>query len=254
MARMSGAEGVMALIMLETAVGGSVVLWASGTWGQVRRGFFLLVGVTVTLCAAGAWAIAASGDTRGDVVPVLAGFTGLLALWQILLLARREFASKIAGLVAAAVGAYSLLQVAGLRPSPPAALAELVLGALFLGSTTHGLLLGHWYLVERRLTNKHMIRSSWFYIGGVVAAFGAALLSSRNPEPDVASLSPLLAVPGFTVLLASGLVAVCALISAFVWKLAKEGGRSIQAATGMFYLAVIMAFAAELSAKVRFFA
>jgi hypothetical protein len=49
------------------------------------------------------------------------------------------------------------------------------------------------------------------------------------------------------------LTAVCALIAGFVWKLAREGGRSIQAATGMFYLAVIMAFSAELSAKIGFF-
>lgn len=37
---------------------------------------------------------------------------------------------------------------------------------------------------------------------------------------------------------------ICALIAPFVWKLAREGGRSIQAVTGYFYLAVIMAFSA----------
>jgi hypothetical protein len=65
--------------------------------------------------------------------------------------------------------------------------------------------------------------------------------------------SPFLAVPGFSLLLGVGLVAICALIAGFVWRLASEGGRSIQAATGMFYLAVIMAFSAELASKIRFF-
>ena len=41
---MSGATGVMIVILLETAVGGLVVLWLSGVWGKVRRGYFLLAG------------------------------------------------------------------------------------------------------------------------------------------------------------------------------------------------------------------
>jgi hypothetical protein len=44
-----------------------------------------------------------------------------------------------------------------------------------------------------------------------------------------------------------------ALIAGFNVKLAREGGRSIQASTGMFYLAVILAPAVEFAAKVRFF-
>jgi hypothetical protein len=137
---------------------------------------------------------------------------------------------------------------------PGLAVAELALGSLFLGSTVFGLLLGHWYLVERRLSNAYMIRGAWWYVAGVVAAVGAAALSARNPAPDMGGgFSPVLVVPGFSVMLAVGLVAICALIAGFVWKLAQEGGRSIQAATGMFYLAVIMAFSAELSTKFRFF-
>jgi hypothetical protein len=92
-----------------------------------------------------------------------------------------------------------------------------------------------------------LVRSSWK--NDVVAV----ALSARNPAPSVEAASPLFAVPGFSVLLGAGLVAVCALIAGFVWKLAREGGRSIQAATGMFYLAVIMALSAEMATKFRFF-
>jgi hypothetical protein len=107
--------------------------------------------------------------------------------------------------------------------------------------------------VERKLPNAYMVRSAWWYIAGVAAAVAGAALSARNPAPDPGRLSVFLQLPGFSVLLSIALVAICALIAGFVWKLAKEGGRSIQAATGMFYLAVIMAFSAELSSKVRFF-
>ncbi len=255
---MTGATGVMAIILLETAVGGAVLLWGSGVWGVVRRGFFLLTGTTIALCAAGAWAITAAetapAPVTGRAVVALGAFTGLAVVWQLLLLARQERLSRLAGLAATAAGVVALVLFAPVRERAPGlAVAELAAGALFLGSTLYGLLLGHWYLVERRLTNRHMIRSAWLYGAGVVAAAIGAALSARNPVPDVANLSPLLRVPDFTLLIAGGFTAICALIAPFVWKLASEGGRSIQAATGYFYLAVIMAFAAEMAAKLRFF-
>jgi hypothetical protein len=273
----SGAVGVMAVVLLETAVGGAIVLWASGVYGHVRRGFFILTGVTLALCAWGAWAVTRSGvETArlqvGAGAPVdetlalvtgapgerllvmLLVFAALMTAWQVLLLVRDNPIARGIGLVAALAGIAALVLFGMTRARPGLAVAELALGALFLGSTMHGLLLGHWYLVERRLGKEHMIRSSWFYVAGVVAAAGAVALSALNPAPDITTVaSPLLAIPGFSLLLGAGLVAICALIAGFVWKLAKEGGRSIQAATGMFYLAVIMAFSAELAAKFRFF-
>lgn len=251
---MSGPLGVMSVILLEAAVGGAVVLWASGVWGAVRRGFFVLTGTTLALCAVGAWAIT-RGQVAGPEVTVLGVFAALLVLWQVLLLARQEAVSRLVGLAGTAAGLAALVMFGQAHGATPAlAVAELALGALFLGSTLFGLLLGHWYLVERRLSNAYMIRGAWWYIAGVVAAVGAAVLSAQNPPPDLGGgFSPVLVVPGFSLMLAVGLVAICALIAGFVWKLAKEGGRSIQAATGMFYLAVIMAFSAELSTKFRFF-
>lgn len=253
---MTGPVGVMAVILLETAVGGAVVLEASGVRGAVRRGFLILMGVTLVLCAAGAWALTAGGAPGSAASRALAALTVVLVAWQALLLVRQERLARIAGTTGAVVGVGALVAFAALpQTASMLGLLELALGALFLGSALYGLLLGHWYLVERRLAKDHMVRGSWWYIAGVVAAVAAVAISARNPVPDVGTtFSPFLAVPGFTVLLAGGLVAICAIIAGFVWKLAQEGGRSIQAATGYFYLAVIMAFAAELSTKLRFFA
>ena len=255
---MDGATGVMAIILLETAVGAAVLLWATGVWGVVRRGFFLLTGSTIALCAAGAWAITAAqtgAETSANRATLaLAVFTVLAVIWQLLLVARQEAVSRIAGLLATVAGVVALLLFAGVRERAVGLGAlELVAGALFLGSTAYGLLLGHWYLVERRLTNAYMVRSSYLYGAGVLAAVLGAILAANNPAPPPGNLSPLIAIPSFTVLLAGGFVAICALIAPFVWKLANEGGRSIQAATGYFYLAVIMAFSAEMAAKLRFF-
>jgi len=215
----------------------------------------------VALCAAGAWLIvraepAASSPGGARAALALQVLTWLCAVWVVLLLVRQARVAHVVGLAACAAGAVALPLFAMLRGRAElAGVAELVLGSLFLGSTLYGLLLGHWYLVERRLDPRHMVRGAWWYIAGVLGAVGAAVPSTPNEPPSTAGtvFSPLLGVPGFTVFLASGLVAICAMIAGFVWKLAREGGRSIQAATGYFYLAVIMAFSAELAMKYAFF-
>jgi tellurite resistance protein TehA-like permease len=69
----------------------------------------------------------------------------------------------------------------------------------------------------------------------------------------VRTFSPVLRIGSMTIVLGLGVLALIALIAGFNVKLAREGGRSIQASTGMFYLAVILAPAAEFAAKVRFF-
>ena len=246
----------MAVILLETAVGGAVVLWAGGVWGKVRRGFFLLVGITLALCAAGAWAIVSGalerpGGDRHRGVHRVARACGR-SCWPCARTGCRASSAwrpPIAGVVTLPLFAEATRDAGVAR-----GIAELVLGSVFLGTAVYGLLLGHWYLVERRLDKRHMVKGAWFYVAGVVAAAGAAALAALNPPPaDTSQISPFLATPSFTVLLAGGLVAICALIGAFTIKLANEGGRSIQAATGYFYLAVIMAFSAELASKFRFF-
>ncbi|WP_370327685.1 hypothetical protein [Euzebya sp.] len=250
---MTGPAGVMSVILLETAVGGAVVMWAGGVWGVVRRGFFVLTGVFLALCAAGAWAITGTG--AGAPSTALAAFTILLVVWQVLLLAGQQSASRWVGLAAAVAGLVTLPVFATLRDAAVArGVAELVLGSAFLGSAFYGLLLGHWYLVERRLSNTYMIRGARWFAVGTAGAIGAAALSAMNPIPsDTTQFSPFLQTDDFTVLLAGGLVAICVIIAGFLIRLANEGGRSIQAATGYFYLAVIMAFSAEMASKFRFF-
>ncbi len=256
--------GVMAIIAAQAAVGGAALTWLLGLWGQARRGFFLLMGVTVTLVAWGGYAAArAAFEPSEAVITVLPGDPSLLLLVTALLstlsvgllFARADRAGRRAGVASALVGVVALVPLAAARGTAVAAgVGEVVLGAAFLGATLYGLVLGHWYLFERALDNRHMIDAAKAYAVGCVAAAGSAALSATNPAPPLGGFSPFLAIPGFSVYLAFGLVAVCALIAGFTWKLATEGGRSIQAATGLMYLALIMAFSAEVSSKVRFFA
>ena len=61
----------------------------------------------------------------------------------------------------------------------------LLTGALFLGATMDGLLLGHWYLVDRRLSNRPIAALATWLVAGVAAALvSAALGGARGSAVD----------------------------------------------------------------------
>ena len=123
-----------------------------------------------------------------------------------------------------------------------------------MGAVTDGLLLGHWYLVDRRLSREHIQRFAVLLIGAVALEAVALILFGFGGEPSSsAGFSPILGVSNLTTWLAIGMVACTALI-AFLIRATLRGdrARAVQAATGFFYLAVITAFTAELASKVGF--
>src|SRR5690606_31573954 len=102
-----------------------------------------------------------------------------------------------------------------------------------------------WYLVERRLSNEYMIWIAWVNVVAIGAGLGSVLLSWRNPAPCTAlegsefeqcvlTFAPMLRIGSMTIVLGLGVLGLLALIAGFNVKLAREGGRSIQASTGMF--------------------
>lgn len=273
---------VLALVLAETAVGGLALLWFAPTWGKVRHGYEILLSSTLALMAWGAWgalrtplsviqdAGAAGADESVWISRGLAATAILAGLAAVALLAKLPpLAGRILGIAATVTGVGSFVPIALFRAardggSAGLGLAELLLGAFLLGAIWDGMVLGHWYLVERRLSNRYMVWMAWANVAAVVAGLGAVALSAANPVPCLGltgpaldtcafSFSPLLAVGSMTLMIGFGVVAVIAVIAFFNVKLAREGGRSIQASTGMFYLAVILAPAAEFAAKVRFF-
>ncbi|HEX2026859.1 MAG TPA: hypothetical protein VHF25_02540 [Nitriliruptorales bacterium] len=276
---MDAPSAVLGVVLLETAVGGLALLWLAPTWGAVRRGYVILLGSTLGLVALGAWgamrAPLAAGHGGGPAAAwasrgLLA--TAILTLLAVGVAARSDgTAARVLGLTGVVAGVGTFVPLAQLRAVAAGAgggavsgLAELALGAFFLGAVWDGLVLGHWYLVERRLSNRYMVWMAWVNVAAVAAGFGAVALSAANPPPCAGlagrelaicrlPYSPILSIGSFTIVMGTGLVALVALIAAFNVKLAREGGRSIQASTGMFYLAVILAPAAEFAAKVRFF-
>lgn len=278
---MDAPAAVLALVLAMTAVGSSVLLWAAPTWGAVRHGYELLTGSTVAVLAWGAAAslrspvqtlagteLAAPGELARTLLLVAAGLT-LVAL-VVLAVKLPPVLARVLGFAATLVGLASFVPLAVIRAEGggPGGLAqglvELAAGAVLMGAIWVGMILGHWYLVERRLSNRYMVQIAWVNVAALGAGLVSVLLSVRNPVPCdgltgaafetcILTFAPVLRIGNMSVILGLGVLALLALIAGFNVRLAREGGRSIQASTGMFYLAVILAPAVEFAAKVRFF-
>jgi hypothetical protein len=256
-----GAAATVALVLAEAAAGATALLWLGGVWGHVRRGFFVLTGASALVCVLLATLAASSAASEPVSDPVrLAVFlcaagSVLTSISVAALILRVDAAGRLFGVLGAAACLATLVgfaRVAGDGFLP--ALVQLAAGAAFMGAVTDGLLLGHWYLVDRGLARDHIRRFAAILIGAVVLeAVAVAVLGFGDEPPRAEGFSPLLAISGLATWLALGMVACTALV-AFLTRasLRSDRSRAVQAATGFFYLAVITAFTAELAAKVGF--
>lgn len=260
---MEGPSGVVALVLLETAAGATAFLWLTGLWGNVKRGYFVLASSVALGCALLA-TLAASGAVPADpdgagvaalrpAIVTASVTSALLGLSLSALILRLDLAGLALGLLGAAAAAGALVASAGVvDPSFGSALLQLGAGAAFMGAVAGGLLLGHWYLVDRRLPREHIRRYAVLLLAAVVpeAAVVGALGFGR---PAGVGFSPILQLAGLATWLALGMVACTALIAVLIRATLKGAGpRAVQAATGFFYLAVITAFTAEMAAKAGF--
>jgi hypothetical protein len=250
----------MALVLAETAVGGLFVLWVTPTWGVLRAGFFKLTGSVLAACAVLAWLAArtpleaSSGSAHDLALWLLAGFAAGVVLWQVMTWVGAANAGRVVGIAAVPVGAAALIVLASLPAAAHSAavgVVQLLAGAVFLGAVVDGLLLGHWYLVDKRASRDPLRGMTQLLLGGSAAAIVATLIGGGGGGSTNPNFSPLLGAGSLTVALAIGLAALCVMLAFFIRAMVKED--SIQAATGFFYLAVIMALAAEFASKVRFY-
>jgi hypothetical protein len=264
---MEGPSAVIALVLAETSAGAIALLWLTRLWGSVKRGYFILTGAVAlgcgllaTLSASGAvTAPAPEGTSQGASEPerlaviLGAGASVLVALSVVSLVLRFDRAGRALGLAAALASLGALFGFAWVAGPPfGLALIHLLAGAAFMGAVTDGLLLGHWYLTDRRLPREHIQRYAFLLILAVAIEAVAVLLLGFGAT-ETAGFSPILAVAGLTTWLALGMVACTALIAFLIRaSLRSPRTRSVQAATGFFYLAVITAFTAEMAAKLRF--
>ena len=256
---MTGVAGVMALVLAEAIAGSSVFLWVSPLWDEVKRGFFKLLGVILAIVAALTWLSVdaavvdrfASADGLRTATLVAGGLT---VLWTALLFLRQPAAARVVGLLSVPAWLAVLAFMCGAgRQSYALSLFQLAAGAALLGAATDGLLLGHWYLTDRRLSREPINRITVILLVSVPLAGAAVISAGFSGVESGTAINPLLTVGALAPWIALGMVAATGLIAVLV-KAALRGDRAsaVQSATGFYYLAVVTAFTAEVAVKTRF--
>ncbi|HUJ11697.1 MAG TPA: hypothetical protein VL171_16935 [Verrucomicrobiae bacterium] len=132
--------------------------------------------------------------------------------------------------------------------------ASVLTGALLLGSVNVGMILGHWYLLMRRLSFEHLLRFAQIILGAVglrilVVFFTVLLLGDYDPELGNRLIPSLWSPHGnlffFMMRILWGLILPLGL-GLLVLRCAQE--KANQAATGMLYVIEISALFGELFA------
>lgn len=256
---MTGVAGVMALVLAEAVAGATVFLWVGPLWTEVKPGFFKLLGAILTVLAVLTWLCveAAVVDLfpSGDLVRATTVVAGAATvLWTALLFLRQLAVARVVGWLSVPAWLAVLVWMgdAG-RQSVGLAVFQLAAGAALLGASTDGLLLGHWYLTDRRLPRRPIDRMTMALLASVVAAAVAVISAGFTGVETSTAINPLLTVGALAPWIALGMVAATGLIAGFVNAVLKgERASAVQSATGFYYLAVVTAFTAEVAVKTRF--
>lgn len=247
---MTGAAGVAALVLLGWAVGTVAGAAWTQSWNIVRRGHFRIVAWS-TLLLAGLGLVALSETEADSVWPWMVAFVAASVLYLVVQYSRTDAPGVVVGAAAGTIGLVALVFAADALPAwplVPAALG-LVAGALLLGAVTNGMLLGHWYLNQPGLKPWALGRLSDLCLAGVVAsglvgALGVGRLAGAETEGAV------LGLPGFGESFGAAFYAIWIALLLFTGVVSGMARRcvkirSIQSATGLFYVAILTAGVSE---------
>jgi hypothetical protein len=249
---MSAAGAVVSLVLLEWTVGWIAAAAWTQSWSVVRRGHFRIIGYcTVALAALAFISVSSSDAANGRVtvwaVVLLAGAATYLAVQ----FSRTDVPGTVVGGAAAIAGLIALVAAGGLVPGWPVALAsfELIAGALLLGAVTNGMLLGHWYLNQpglkpwalARLTALTLVAVAISAVVGVVAADRLSSASTDGAVLGIPGFGDSFGAPFFVIwLVLLGFTGVVVWLARRCIKI-----RSIQSATGLYYVAILTAGVSE---------
>jgi hypothetical protein len=271
-------------VLQQWAVGGLFFLWVTTRRREVGLGYGWLLRGTYALLAAGALAIGIAFDTvpvrelgsagvlvaavvalvvsvrrreagvRGQAeveqrrTARVAAMTGIDRAEQRFDRSRTEFAPAL-DLVAPIVGVVGLV-AAGTNAGDPAALsiARAIVGAAFLGAVTDAMLLGHWYLVQPGLPRAPILE----LVRWTAVTWPFELLVLLLPTGMFSVLSGSID-DGYNGLLgwfwAASSLATIILVGVTRAALRERQYSAVMAATGLLYLAILMAFGMDLVAR-----
>jgi hypothetical protein len=258
---MNGFAGVMALVLMETVAGASVLTWASALWRETKRSFFTIwTAIMTVLFAWPAWWSARAGALPGDTaatngVRLALATAVVLTIATVCLLIRWRTPGRVAGIVATVGAIATLLAFAPTgRQGVGVSAFQLLAGAAFLGASYDALFLGHWYLTDRKLTRAPINRFTMVLIVATCVEIVAIITGGFEGTASSRAFNPLLTSGALAPWIAIGMAGTTLLVAVLA-RAALKGDRpsAVQSATGFFYLSLVTAFTAEIAVTTRFF-
>ena len=253
---MTGASAVVALVLVEWVTGWVAGAGWSQSWNTIKRGHFRITAwILVILASLAFWADLSAVSGLGERASLQRGLVLALAVTCVAYLlvqySRTDVPAVVVAAVATAVGIAALVASAGLLDAWPLLLGTLHLlgGMVLLGAVVNGMMLGHWYLNQPGLQPDALARLTKVALAATAysLAFGALTAGRLAGAPTEGSL---LGLPGFgdsfgLVFFISWVVLIgfTGAVLWGAWRCVKI--RSIQSATGLFYVAVLSAGVAE---------
>lgn len=260
-----GLVHVLSMVLTQLSVGSLLMVGLLPT-REIRLGFFTLNSLVCALTAALALVLLRFGADAEWVEVRFLGLTviGATVAYGCFRLERRALGRGlliVAGLIGLLFGLLPLadkaLDVRGWETRVPWLFdVSVMAGALLLGATNVGMILGHWYLLMRRLSFAYLANFAKLLLGAaalriLVAGLIMFGLDSWDPKLAGVFLPPLTAVDGhlffFLARIITGLVAPLVL-GLLVWRCVEV--RANQAATGLLYVAEVSVLFGELFAAV----
>lgn len=231
----------LALVSLELIAGSfalmslTMVVWRVVGRGYYRSTTWVLFPITLALAF----------TLPPQLRPLGWAFGGLQAAYLAAVYSQRPLIEWATGAAATAAGA--LLVFAGGRLSCPGGCTvgavQALVGALFLGGVTNGMVLGHWYLNQARLPIEPLEGATRIMLAGIVVSLVAGFAGRGTLASGV--------VPG-------GFVAMSASSYWWTWLVLTVGTgvlgfairetvrtRSTQSATGLLYIAMLTAMVGQ---------
>lgn len=252
---MSGAAAVTALVLLEWTLGWVAVAAWSQSWSVITRGHFRITAwgaLLLSLLAAVAIRSAVNGvDGSSAVSPLTVALVAAVFLYVAVQYSRTDLPGVVVGSGAGLIGAAGVSAAATLIPGWSALFAavQLLVGAVLLGAVTNGMMLGHWYLNQPGLKPWALARLTGLALVAVAASLVVGLAGAARLA-GASTTGAGLGIPGFGESFGSFFYAIWLALVAFtgavVWMARRcIKIRSIQSATGLYYVAILTAGVAE---------
>jgi hypothetical protein len=255
---------VLAVVLVELALGGAFLLWFLDRRGLAPGGFLKLTAGVDAVCAAAAVGLIPTiiprdlqrlgldGGPLSSLGQALVVFLVMAVIQLVLTFIPVRDLRNVAGIITILVGALTLEIAAISRPTPAPfdvfGLVALPLGALALGGASAAMLLGHWYLVTPKLSPGPLQTAALVVAAAVVGQLAVVAVSFARGDL-VGTTAQIGLTVAIGIRIGVGLLMTLGVALGGWW----TARMNTQSSTGLLYVGLGTALAGEISARVLFF-